>query len=112
MSHNRLIHVAWELHQRTRHCPRSLLVNATRWLEECYRKSPDWKTAFAIAVHYVILALSQMETDRGEAATDYLSLVLQWNATKDHDLIELIDVGRATPTPSLEEASKPRDASK
>lgn len=97
MSHNRLIQVAWELHKRTRHCPKALIVNATRWLEDCYRDSPDWKTAFAIAVHYVILALSQMETDRGDSATDYLALALQWNAAKDQGLSELIDVGRATP---------------
>ena len=99
MSHNRLIQVGWEMHKKTRHCPRGLLVNATRWLEDCYGESPDWKTAFAIAVHYVILALSQMETERGEPATDYLSLALQWNTTKDQDLIELIAVGRATPPP-------------
>ncbi len=111
MSHNRLIDVAWELHQRTRNCPRGMLLNATRWLENCYRKSPDWKTAFAIAAHYVVLALSQMETDRGEPANDYLALALRWNATKDHHLIELIDVGRATPAPPPEKESENRDAS-
>ena len=111
MSHNRLIQVAWEMHKRTRHCPRGLFVNATRWLKECYGKSPDWKTAFAIAVHYVILALSQMETDRGDAATDYLALALRWNATKDQELLELIDAGRAVPAPPLEETGEPYDAS-
>lgn len=111
MSHNRLIHVAWELHQRTRHCPKSLIVKATQWLEDCYRKAPDWKTAFAIAVHYVVLALSQMETDRKESATAYLALALQWNATKDQDLIELIDVGRATPAPRCGEACEEPDSS-
>lgn len=111
MSRNWLIQVAWELHQRTRNCPRGLLVNATRWLEDCYDKSPDWKTAFAIEVHYVVLALSQMETDPGEPATDYLSLALRWNATKDRDLLGLIDVERATAS-SLDEASEPREALK
>lgn len=111
MSHNRLIEVGWELHQRTRDCPRGMLVNAIRWLENCYRRSPDWKTAFAIAVHYVVLALSQMETDRGDAATDYLSLALRWNATKDQDIIDLIDVGRANPASPPEEESENRDAS-
>ena len=112
MSHNRLIHVAWELHQRTRNCPRSLLVNATRWLEDCYSESPDWKTAFAIAVHYVVLALGQMETDPGEPATDYLSLALQWNDTQDRDLIEFVGVGRTTAAPSPDGASEPHNASK
>ena len=107
MSHNRLIEVAWELHQETRHCPRGLLVNVTRWLEDCYRKSPDWKTAFAIAVHYVILALSQMETDRADSATDYLALALQWNDTKDQDL--LLEVGRAISEPPREDEGEIRD---
>ncbi len=111
MSHNRLIEVAWEFHQRTRDCPRGLLLNAIRWLENCYCKSPDWKTAFAIAVHYVVLALSQMETDCGEPAADYLSLAFQWNATKDQNLIELINVGRATPSPPLAKDAANRDAS-
>ena len=108
MSLNRLIQVAWELHRRTRSCPRGMIVNATRWLEDCYGKAPDWKTAFAIAVHYAVLALGQMETDRGEAATDYLALALRWNATKDQDLI---DVGRATPAPPPAKESETRDAS-
>ena len=89
MSHNHLIEAAWKLHQGTRNCPRGLIVNATRWLEECYRRSPDWKTASAIAVHYVVLALSQMETDGSEpGATNYLALALRWNAAKDRDIIE------------------------
>ena len=111
MSHNRLIEVAWELHKRTRECPSGMLLNATRWLENCYGKSPDWKTAFAIAVHYVVLALSQMETDRGEPAADYLALALRWNATKDQDLIALIEVGRATTAPRPGEESENRDVS-
>ena len=89
MSHNQLIEAAWKLHQGTRNCPRGLIVNATRWLEDCYRRSPDWKTAFAIAVHYVVLALSQMETDGSEpGATDYLALALRWNTAKDRDILE------------------------
>ena len=104
MSHNRLIEVAWKLHQGTRDCPRGLIVNATQWLEDCYGKSPDWKTAFAIAVHYVVLALSQMETDGGEPAADYLALALQWNAAKDREALKLVAVGRADPAASLEEA--------
>lgn len=104
MSHNRLIEVAWKLHQGTRDCPRGLIVNATRWLEDCYGKSPDWKTAFAIAVHYVVLALSQMETDGGEPAADYLALALQWNAAKDREVLKLVAVGRADPAASMEEA--------
>ena len=113
MSHKRLIQVAWELHQRTRNCPEAMLVNATRWLEDCYGKAPDWKTAFAIAVHYVVLALRQMETetDRGDAATDYLSLAVRWNATRDRDLIELFDVGRATPAPPPAKENETCDAS-
>lgn len=104
MSHNRLIEVAWKLHQGTRNCPRGLIVNATRWLEDCYGKSPDWKTAFAIAVHYVVLALGQMETDGSEPAADYLALALQWNAVKDRDVLELVTVGRAAPSAMMEEA--------
>ena len=111
MSHNRLIEVAWELHKRTSDCPSGMLLNATRWLENCYGKSPDWKTAFAIAVHYVVLALSQMETDRGEPAADYLALALRWNATKDQDLSDLIDVGRTTPAPPPERNGETREAS-
>jgi len=111
MSHNRLIEVAGEFHQRTKDCPRGVLLNATRWLENCYSKSPDWKTAFAIAVHYVVLALSQMETDRGEAAADYLSLAFRWNATKDQNLIVLINAGRATPAPLPAKAGANPDAS-
>ncbi len=109
MSHNQLIEAAWELHQRTRDCPRGMIANATRWLESCYGKSPDWKTAFAIAVHYVVLALSQMETDRGDGAADYLPLALHWNATKDQDRIKLIDMGRAALAGVPEKESETRD---
>ncbi len=112
MSHNGLIEVAWELHKRTRNCPRGMIVKATRWLENCYGRSPDWKTAFAIAVHYVVLALSQMETDRGEPAADYLALALRWNATKDQELIDLINVGRAAPATPPATEGETRDASK
>lgn len=92
MSQARLVRVAWKLHQATKRCPDDMIVKATRWLEDCHCKTPDWKTAFAIATHYAMLALRQMETDRSEAATDYLALALQWNSTSGN---ELIDIGRA-----------------
>lgn len=103
MSQSRLVKVAWKLHQATKHCPEDMIMKAIRWLESCHSKSPDWKTAFAIATHYTMLALRQMETDRGEEATDYLALALQWNAKTGN---ELADIGRAQAVESLADSAK------
>ena len=60
--------------------PVETILTATIWLEEKFRQTGDGKIAFAIALHYLLLALCQDLDMKSPLAHEYCSRAARWQA--------------------------------
>ncbi|HEV8722807.1 MAG TPA: hypothetical protein VGW77_19495 [Candidatus Binatia bacterium] len=66
-----LVDKAWNFDRLTERIPIDTILKATHWLEERHRKAPGDKTAIAIALHYLILALRHDAAVESEIVQEY-----------------------------------------
>ncbi|HBA39498.1 MAG: hypothetical protein A2W10_12465 [Deltaproteobacteria bacterium RBG_16_55_12] len=69
---------AWEIHRQLECLPVGTILKATVWLEERHRKAPHWKTAVAIALHYLVLAIREEGQAHADMIEEYLFRAVRW----------------------------------
>jgi hypothetical protein len=73
-----LVRKAWELCRQTAHCPMEIILEATVWLEEKYKRTPHGNTALVIALQYLLLAMRHELRSRPTLAKEYFSRAVRW----------------------------------
>jgi hypothetical protein len=70
---------AWQIHLETERFPVKTILKATLWLQNKHRLMPEWKTAVAVTLHYLILAIrEELQKERPELVEDYLTQAARW----------------------------------
>ncbi|MBI4490491.1 MAG: hypothetical protein HY694_15515 [Deltaproteobacteria bacterium] len=75
MVHDPLLQKAWEIRHQTECFPVETILKATVWLVEKHEEAPQWKTAIAIVVQYLVLGMRQ---ESQGIAKVYFSQALRW----------------------------------
>ena len=73
-----LIRKACELGEKTAHCNVEVILNATQWMEEKYRDSPNGKIAAMITLHYLMLAIRSECRTNPKAVEEHIARALHW----------------------------------
>ena len=68
-----LIRKACELGEKTAHCNVEVILNATQWMEEKYRDSPNGKIAAMITLHYLMLAIRSEYRTNPKAVEEHIA---------------------------------------
>ena len=72
------IEKAWEIHCQLECLPAGTILKATVWLEERHRETPHWKTAVAIVLHYLVLAIRDKSQAPAYFTQEYLFRAVRW----------------------------------
>jgi hypothetical protein len=72
------IEKAWQINLQTERFPEKTILKATLWLENKHRREPHWKTAVAITLHYLILAIREELQKRPDVVEHYLTQAALW----------------------------------
>jgi hypothetical protein len=70
---------AWQIHLQTERFPVKTILKATLWLQDKHRLTPEWRTAVAVTLHYLILAIrEELRKERPELVEHYLTQAARW----------------------------------
>src|SRR5262245_31895616 len=73
-----LVQQAWEIRRRTAHFSLDVILTATIWLEHHHRRTLDPRTAIALALQYLVLAMRHELHDCPSIVENYLFRAVRW----------------------------------
>ncbi len=79
MFRNPLVQRAWKIRQKADGFPSKTILKAALWLEGKHQSAPHWRTAAALALHYLVLAMHRELRPHPEQAWRYFSRALRWD---------------------------------